>query len=67
MTRRGVFLKIAPWTMERNNLGHVTVDPCWQALPGWGPGSLGGTVHLLSLGLVYLLVFGQMWPMGVTW
>ena len=67
MTRRGVFLKIAPWTMERNNLGHVTVDPCWQALPGGGPGSLGGTVHLLSLGLVYLLVFGQMWPMGVTW
>ena len=53
--------------MERNNLGHVTVDPCWQALPGGGPGSLGGTVHLLSLGLVYLLVFGQMWPMGVTW
>ena len=35
-----------PWTVERNSLGHVTVDPCWQALPGGGPGSLGGTVHL---------------------
>ena len=25
-----------------DSLGHLLLEPCWQALPGRGPGSLGG-------------------------
>ena len=44
----------------------VTLDGCWQALPGRGRDSLGGKVHMQSLGLVHFLFVGELWPMGVA-
>ena len=45
----------------------VTLDPCWQARPGGGPGSLGEKAQLLSLGLVHLLLFEKLWLIRVAW
>lgn len=44
----------------------ASLDPCWQALPGGGPGSLHRKVHMLSLGLRHSPFLWQLWPMGVT-
>ena len=45
----------------------VTLDPCWQARPGGGPGSLGEKAQLLFLGLVHVLLYEKLWPIGVAW
>ena len=50
-----------------DSLGHLLL---WSMLAGsawWGTWLSGWDGHLLSLGLVHLFLFGQMWPMGVVW